>query len=205
MKDTREFATCQFNGYDGDMHVLVTCHYTEKLTENGWRCDNAKYECEFADDKADIGATVWLDKDGNTTLNEWDNGLTEDEASKSPRLAAMLKEFHEATEYSHTSLAGQACLAIDECIGRMGEDFNAVMVETMKQNCSTYPHVRAFWAREYDCEDHIDDCHYETFESVDKALAYYRGIMARPTGNDSNAVWKRDMAEWAVLELNRLV
>lgn len=198
MDKERETQVEVFHEYDGEITVEAVCHIHERIEDGKWRVDNVLYEVSF-DVEDGASATVWLDRSGDCTSNEYDCGLAE--AERNGRLAKALDDFHE--QPGKDTIGSRAANAVDDYVRLLGENLNNVLV-LMKNQCCAIPCVWAMRACEYSPVDNYDsDSSITVYNSIDDALRQEREILERPVDN-SNAMWRRNMAELAIFELERL-
>ena len=198
MDKERETQVEVFHEYDGGIGVTVTCHVKERRCDGEWHVENTLYEVSFETDDGK-SATLWLDRRGDCTSNKYDCGLSEPD--RNGRLAEALDDFHE--QPGKDTIGSRAANAVDDYVRLLGEDLNNVLV-LMRNQCCAIPGVWAMRACDYSpVDDYDSDCDIIPYESLDDALKWEREILARPVEN-SNAMWRHNMAELAIHELERL-
>lgn len=170
-----------YNGYEEPIWLGICGH----LDKDNGRNVAVEYELRAEDEEANVEASLWLDKSGNF--------LRQDEPTSS-RIAAVFAEFRNGKR-DYDTLTGRAWVAIDECIARMGEGLNNIIVQYTNE-CCTEQRARAFRAEDYDPEeDSSGDFVTETFESVEEAEKDFTKRL------ESNNDWER---KTACLALERL-
>lgn len=173
------------NGYEEPMRLEICGHLTK---DNGRNVD-IEYEFRAEDEEANAEASIWLDRNGNF--------LRQDEQPSSPRIAAVFTEFRDGKR-NYDTLCGRAWIAIDECIARMGEKLNNVIVQYTNECCAEQ-RARAFRAEDYNPEeDDSGDFVTKTFESVEEAEKDFAKRL------ESNNDWERKTARLALERLEWL-
>jgi hypothetical protein len=172
------------NEYEEPMRLEICGH----LDKDNGKNVGVEYELRVEDEEANAEASLWFDKSGNF--------LRQDESS-SPRIAAVFAACRKG-ERSYDTLTGRAWIALDECIARMGENLNNIIVQYTNECCGIQ-RAKAFRAEDYEPEeDDSGDFVTETFGSVDEAKKDLEGRLK------SNSDWKRKTARLALERLEWL-
>ena len=175
------------NEYEEPMRLEICGH----LDKDNGKNVGVEYELRVEDEEANAEASLWFDKSGNF--------LRQDESS-SPRIAAVFTACRKGAR-GYDTLTGRAWIALDECIARMGEGLNNIIVQYTNE-CCTVQRAKAFRAEDYDPEeDGSGDYFTETFESAEEARKYYTERLERAKVTES---WERKTARLALERLEWL-